>query len=169
MNKKTKQLIQLVKEYIEKSDSLFFPEGYYGGECYLLDEDGFYGPHRIPEYVVPVEFSEKAESEFLKKIDEAGLDIDESESEVLEVFCEGIDLSHGDQGWDLEPFQFIDILKNSCQADTLYLPSEWEYGDFLEACTANLTDFPLVAWDSVTNEDINEWISMIDDALKLKS
>jgi hypothetical protein len=48
-----------------------------------------------------------------------------------------------------------------------YLPSEWEYGDFLEACRVNLYEFPFVTWDSVTDEDINEWISMLDDALKL--
>jgi hypothetical protein len=173
MNSNLRKLIELLTKYIDQNDNLFFPDGSYGGECYYLEKEGFHGPYRIPDYVVPVKFSSKAEKKFLTKLEEAGLKIDDAEIETLEKLCDWIDLSYGDQRWELEPYQFVDMLMNGCEADNLYLPSEWDYGDFHESCTSNLIEHPFVEWESLADNnhklDIDDWVIMLNDSLTNKS
>ena len=150
------KLSKLIRKQIYQKEKVFFPDGYDGGECYLLNEEGFYGPKRIPDYVVPVSFSKAAESAFLKRIKKAGLDVDESEPEVLEKFSEGIDL-------DLDPLEFVSMLKDGCIADTIYLPGEWDHLDLIEACEMHMPEtHPFSTWDSLTDEEVNWWLDLLE-------
>lgn len=119
-----------------------------------------YGPHLIPDYVVPVSFSEAAELEFLDRLNKAGLDINKSDPEILERSCEGIDLTFG-EGWNLDPLEFINMLKEGCVADRVYLPGEWDHLDLIEAAGTYMRDYPFSRWDSLIDEEIDWWIEIL--------
>ena len=56
---KNKRLMHLVKQHIQDKGYVFMPYGTYGMLAYQIDEDGFRGPHRIPDYAVPATFSSR--------------------------------------------------------------------------------------------------------------
>jgi hypothetical protein len=159
---KISELVELVDKYLAKHDDIFFPEGYYGRECFLIDIEGFFGPHIILDYVVTVHFSKEAESIFLKRIEEVGVDLMKTETEALVDFCESIDLSYGDQNWELDPWEFIEMVKIGCEADTLYLSGEWNYLDFLDSCRTVLYDCPYTLWEDITKSNMIDIDYLID-------
>jgi hypothetical protein len=88
MNKK-EQLIKLVKLHIKQNGNLFMPYGPDMNEAYLIDEDSFKGPVRIPEWIVPASFSSEVYKAFNEKLNSKDMkleDLDPSDKLAKELF-----------------------------------------------------------------------------------
>ena len=159
---KMNELSKLVSDHITVKGDLFFPDGIYGGSAYLLTEEGFYGPLNIQTYVVPASFTRSTEQEFMKRLQGAGLSLNESKFEELIEHAEGLDLSYG-EGWELDPSKFIGMLLEGCDADTPYLiPPDYEYEDFEDFIEGALyAENRYTVWSELEKDDVKELIEML--------
>jgi len=157
-----KKLIKAVDQYLTRNDSLFFPDGIYGGTAYLIYSDGFRGPFFIPDYVVPASFSDEAYSNFMKKLEEAGLTLEDTPIDELLEYTEDLDLSYDDE-WDLDPEDFIRMIQADCEPDVLYLmPPEFDYEDFYSFIEDAISEnCPFEEWETLDKDEIDNWISIL--------
>jgi len=161
------KLKELIKPHLQE---LYFPDGIYGGTVYSLDEEGFLGPHHIPDYVVPVCFSSEALSKFHQKLAAYKKDIKSIDDSEIESILEGIDLKYGDR-WDLEPEKFLEMVEAGCEADRYYLldssigfdePEDFFY--FLEE--GIYATYSLEKWSDLELEDVENWCEMLIESNK---
>lgn len=157
-----KILQDLAIEHIIKNGNMFFPDGPYGGDVYYIEEDGFYGPHALPDYIVPVSFSSSNKKAFLKKIKSKKIILDPKNIEALEEIAMDLNLSYG-EGWDLDPHDFVLLLLDGCEPNTLYWKppgSDFEdFEDFLEEGIRR--NYELIPWSDLEENELQEWRSML--------
>jgi hypothetical protein len=158
------KLKNLIKPHLQE---LYFPDGIYGGAVYYLEEDGFYGPHQIPDYVVPICFSSEALSKFYQKLTSCNKDVNSISDTEIACLTQGIDLTFG-EGWDLAPEDFIEMVKSGCKADTYYLNDSSigidDYVDFFSFLEEGLFElYPLKKWCDLNLEDIEYWFEILSE------
>ena len=156
--KTTRKILQrLISPYLGE---LYFPYGVYGGTVYFLDEDGFYESVNIADHVVPRCFSKKALSKFNRKLKKNKKDVNNIRDNEIEDLIKGIDLRYGD-GWELEPEDFVDMVKSGCDADTYYLHDDsngYDYEDFFSWIEENIRECnDFIEWNDLALEDIEDW------------
>jgi len=163
---KKKKLIQLIEQYIQKKGYLFMPNGRYGMEAYLIDEDGFKGPDRIPDYVVPATFSSEAYRAFNERLLSNGIRLQDLDaySEFAEKLLEGIDTRFG-EGWTLKPWDFIEMIRAGCEPEEYYLlPPDFDFNHFETLLEDALSEgYTETYWDDLDEEDVDYWISLFED------
>jgi hypothetical protein len=166
MNKRGK-LKEMADSYTDKHGCLFMPYGPYGRIAYVIDEDGFRGPDHIAEWVVPVSFSAKAEEAFRHKLAKQNISLEDIDpfSGLAKDLVEGIPLSFG-EGWHIAPSTFIMLLTEACVPDTLYYVTDDEYILDFEDMEEEIIrrDFSFQAWDDLTREEIEEWVSLFENS-----
>lgn len=163
--KKKEKLISLVDSHMNRVGSLFMPDGPYGGLVYLVDDDGFQGPHCIPDWVVPASFSKRAYNQITRRLSKMDIRLEElhPDDDRLDKVFHGIDTSYGGS-WTLEPYQLLGMLKAGCRPDTLYLlPPDFNYEDFEILMEDGIRDgYPLVSWESLSDDEIDHWLSLLN-------
>jgi len=170
MNEKVTKgkLVELLKPHLDK---LFFPDGVYGGTVYYLTEDGFYGPHHIPDYVVPIYFSSEALSKFKQNLEKYNKNLSSISDDDVEKITEGIDLTYG-EGWDVAPKIFVDMVKFGCKADTFYFDREFSahgYDDSFDSLEDGMLEiYDFKEWGDLELEDIEFWCDIIIEANESK-
>ena len=155
---------ELLDKYLSEKGILLFPDGIYGGYAYCIDENGFYGPKEIPDHVVPVYFTEKSMKEFMQRLMDDGVSLVKSRTEDIIKYAEGIDLRYG-ECWDLDPEEFINMLREGCAPETPYLiPPDYQYDDFKELMGEGIPqNYEHTEWDKLSDEDITEWIHIFEN------
>lgn len=162
------KLAELIKPHLNK---LFFPEGIYGGTAYYVEEDGFYGPHYIPDWVVPIYFSFETFLKFEQNLKKYNKQLNSINDDDVEKITKGLDLTFGN-GWTLDAEQFIDMVKNECEPDTVYLDREFsadDYDDFFESTENGIIEnYAFNEWNELDLEDVDYWCNMLSEADETK-
>ena len=160
-------LRKIIKKYKSEKGNLVFPDGIYGGLAYSIDEEGFCGPLKIHDYIVPVYFTKGSKERLLYRLGNAEMSLEHNETCDLIKYVDGIDLAYGD-GWELEPDEFIDMLKAGCLPDIPYLvtdDSEYEdYEFFVEEAIQAENHY--TKWTELSDQDIIKWLDLFRDLLK---
>ena len=165
IEKKREKLLKLVWKQIDHFGSLYFPDGPYGDDVYILYDFGFQGTKYIPGWVVPVYFSSDAYAKlkaYCNKEDISFYELDPDSEQLVQLFKE-IDLRYGDH-WELDPHVFIKMCLQDCVPDTLYHKQEdsdsyYNFKDFIEDGISVF--FKIVEWDTLDEQNIDFWIGML--------
>ena len=163
---KLMSLRRIIQKYKSEKGNLVFPDGIYGGLAYSIDEEGFYGPLKIQDYIVPVYFTKESKEQLVCRLNNAEMFLENSETYDLTKYLDGIDLTYGD-GWELEPDEFINMLKAGCVPDIPYLvtdDSKYEdYEDFVEEAIQAESHY--TKWNELSDEDVIKWLDLFQDLL----
>ena len=160
-NEIKKRFKQLLNPHIDK---LFFPHGVYGQVAYLLERKGYYGPHSIPPYIVPLWFSPDASAKLKENSEKHTIPVSAARKEDIDKLTEGIDLVY-DTKWNLDRAVFVDMARSGCVPDTFYIDKDFNNGryrkffDFLEERirAKHLRD----PWDDLAVPDMKFWCYML--------
>ena len=163
-NEIKKRFKQLLKPHIDK---LFFPHGVYGQIAYFLEKKGYYGPHTIPPYIVPLRFSSDASAKLNENSEKHNIPTGSTSKKDIDKLTEGIDLVY-DKKWNLEQAVFVDMARSGCEPDTFYLDKDFSNGqykkffDFLEEIIRDkhFRD----PWEDLAVPDMKFWCYMFTHA-----
>ena len=163
-NKIKKRFSNLLKPRL---NGLFFPHGIYGEIVYYLEKDGYYGPHTIPEYVVPAYFSSGALSKLKENSEDHKIAIEAAHDGDLDKLMNGVDLAYGNQ-WKLPPSVFSDMVSSGCKPDVHYLDKDFNNGQYLELFDflndKTRSNHDLTSWEGLETADMKFWCYMFTKA-----
>ncbi|MCK9228642.1 MAG: hypothetical protein M0P30_12790 [Syntrophorhabdaceae bacterium] len=161
-----KRFKKLLRPHIDK---LFFPHGVYGQIVYYLEKQGYYGPHTIPAYIVPLRFSADAVAKLNENSEKHNISTSATRKRDIDKLTEGIDLMYNKR-WYLERAIFVDMASSGCEPDTLYVDKDFNNGqykkffDFLEEkIRAKHFRDP---WEDLAAPDMKFWCYMFTNAVQ---
>lgn len=156
-NEIKKRFKKLLKPHI---DRLFFPHGIYGQVAYFLERKGYYGPHTVPPYIVPLRFSSDASAKLNENSKKHDIPVSSTRKDDIDKLTEGIDLVY-DKKWNLDRAIFVDMASCGCEPDTFYVDKDFnkgqyrEFFDFLEERIRAKHFWD--PWDDLSVSDIKFW------------
>ena len=158
-----KALLQQLEPYMY---DLFYPSGPLGGTVYYINDQGFYGPHWIPEWIVPLKYTKQALVAFESEL-EGQKSVQDIDADHLERIAGKTDLY--DKGCDLDASTFVDMIRNGCEPDTYYFDVD-DSGEYLEMDTFfedNIREtYSISLWKELQVEDLRFWIELLSEPQK---